>query len=144
MFWSLNPLWFYAEIFCGTLAHSEKNRCNSKLNFKKWQEYFYYKDIFKLLTYFLLSKARSNHIPYDTQHKESKYLNWVTKVMKAFNTLHSSYSLLQRWWLAAMTEKLSLPSEVMSGSVRLELGPVGRRGWSLKAVYIKAFSDGGF
>lgn len=34
MFWSLNPLWFYAEIFCGTLALSEKNRCNSKLNFK--------------------------------------------------------------------------------------------------------------
>ena len=33
---------------CGTLAHSEKNRCNSKLNFKKRQEYFYYKDTFKI------------------------------------------------------------------------------------------------
>lgn len=81
---------------CGTLAHSEKNRCNSKLNFKERQEYFYYKDTFKL-TSFLLSKARSNRIPCDTQHKESKYLNWITKGMKAFYTLHSTYSLLQRW-----------------------------------------------
>lgn len=40
--------------------------------------------------------------------------------------------------------KLSLPSEVMSWSVPLELGPVGRGGGGLKAVYIKAFSDGGF
>lgn len=49
------------------------------------------------LTSFLLSKARSNHFPCDTQHKESKCLNWITKVMKAFYTLHSTYSLLQRW-----------------------------------------------
>lgn len=39
--------------------------------------------------------------------------------------------------------KLSLPSEVISGSVPLEPGP-GRGGRSLKAIYIQAFSDGGF
>lgn len=40
--------------------------------------------------------------------------------------------------------ELSLPSEVMSGAVPLELGPVGRGGGGLKAVHTKAFSDGGF
>lgn len=40
--------------------------------------------------------------------------------------------------------KLSLPSEVLSGSVPVELGPVGRGGGGLKALYSKAFSNGGF
>lgn len=40
--------------------------------------------------------------------------------------------------------KLSLPSEVMSGSVPLELGPVGRGGGGLKAASVQAFSNGGF
>lgn len=40
--------------------------------------------------------------------------------------------------------KLSLPSEVMSGSVPLERGPVGRGGGGLKAVAVRAFSNGGF
>lgn len=49
-------------------------------------EYFCHKDIFKLLTdtNFLPRKARSTIFPYDIQHKESKYSNWNTKVMKAF------------------------------------------------------------
>lgn len=40
--------------------------------------------------------------------------------------------------------ELSLPAEVMSGSVPLELGPVGIGGGGLKAVDGKAFSNGGF
>lgn len=40
--------------------------------------------------------------------------------------------------------ELSLPSAVMSGSVPLELGPVGRGDRSLKTIYIKAFSNDGF
>lgn len=40
--------------------------------------------------------------------------------------------------------ELSLPFEVMSGAVPLELGPVGREGGGLKAVLTKAFSDRGF
>lgn len=39
--------------------------------------------------------------------------------------------------------KLSLPSELISGSAPLELGP-GRGVRSLKAIYTRAFSNGGF
>lgn len=64
-------------------------------------------------------------------------------MMKPFYPLKCS-SLLQRWWLAAMMGSCLCPLEVMSGSVPLELGPVGRGGGGLKAVSIQAFSNGGF
>jgi len=54
---------------------------------------FYYKDILKLLadTSFLPSKVSSTIFPYDMQHKENKYSNWNTVVMKALYTLLSLF-----------------------------------------------------